>query len=479
MGQFASAFDQDSGNYDELDKITNIDGGQVVPQGLYSQESIDYDVRIVKRLIIHKKLAPFYQGFGDEDELRQFYRNQQQQIETNRINLANEQQTKSKKSPMLGLFGRLPSSHRLQSSASDQISANIQSGSNQNLGNSRRNTMNISTADSNVLEHLQINSQFMQALENPVECPICFLYYPANINYTRCCNQPICTECFLQIKRSEDGRSATCPYCVEFEFGVTYNFKNSMEQGRKTSKTMSRADAKAAQMMRSQSDVLEARLTSPLTTQRHNDTGTLTKSQSAAFVDKDYIVLSDDVRPEVVAKIKERQRLAARAAEESERAMRRMRHQHRHRRRRQPHDSEIVLTSPNYTFFPGMLDISSEIEDLMLNEAIRQSMLEEEERQRHIEREASEARLAQSSSQQQQQQQQQLSQQHQEDSSEQQQSSAQEQKAGQQQDQNASLSDEDDYMPLFKIVESPQQLSEQSTPSTQISPTADEPSQHS
>lgn len=36
-----------------------------------------------------------------------------------------------------------------------------------------------------------------------IECPICFLYYPKYINYTRCCSQPICSECFLQMKRSE------------------------------------------------------------------------------------------------------------------------------------------------------------------------------------------------------------------------------------------------------------------------------------
>ncbi|KAI6036544.1 hypothetical protein BKA83DRAFT_4164370 [Pisolithus microcarpus] len=36
-----------------------------------------------------------------------------------------------------------------------------------------------------------------------VECPICFLYYPSNINHSRCCDQAICTECFVQIKRIE------------------------------------------------------------------------------------------------------------------------------------------------------------------------------------------------------------------------------------------------------------------------------------
>lgn len=83
------------------------------------------------------------------------------------------------------------------------------------------------------------------------ECPICFLYYPPYLNRTRCCDQPICSECFVQIKRPDphppehgepDANAPTpaegeraestegqlvsepsaCPFCVQPEFGVTY-----------------------------------------------------------------------------------------------------------------------------------------------------------------------------------------------------------------------------------------------------------------
>ena len=81
------------------------------------------------------------------------------------------------------------------------------------------------------------------------ECPICFLYYPPYLNRTRCCDQPICSECFVQIKRPDphppehgepdpntpapaEGEQAeesqlvsgpsSCPFCVQPEFGVTY-----------------------------------------------------------------------------------------------------------------------------------------------------------------------------------------------------------------------------------------------------------------
>lgn len=58
--------------------------------------------------------------------------------------------------------------------------------------------------------------------------PILVQYYPPNINHSRCCYQAICTECFVQIKRSEPttthlvSEPAACPYCVQENFGVVY-----------------------------------------------------------------------------------------------------------------------------------------------------------------------------------------------------------------------------------------------------------------
>ncbi|OLY79683.1 Protein sip5, partial [Smittium mucronatum] len=49
-----------------------------------------------------------------------------------------------------------------------------------------------------------------------IECPICFLYYPKNINYSSCCHQPICSECFIQFKRTEHN-----PNPVEYVFFTT------------------------------------------------------------------------------------------------------------------------------------------------------------------------------------------------------------------------------------------------------------------
>lgn len=85
------------------------------------------------------------------------------------------------------------------------------------------------------------------------ECPICFLYYPPYLNKTRCCDQAICSECFVQIKRPDPhppehadptapqpqptgnanaevvdpeeliSEPAACPFCVQPEFGVTFD----------------------------------------------------------------------------------------------------------------------------------------------------------------------------------------------------------------------------------------------------------------
>ena len=101
-----------------------------------------------------------------------------------------------------------------------------------------------------------VNGQPIEAYlyKDAAECPICFLYYPPYLNRTRCCDQPICSECFVQIKRPdphppehgdpdpnapnptpapEGDRAesadtqlvvepAACPFCVQPEFGVTY-----------------------------------------------------------------------------------------------------------------------------------------------------------------------------------------------------------------------------------------------------------------
>ena len=92
-----------------------------------------------------------------------------------------------------------------------------------------------------------VNGQRIEAFlyKNASECPICFMFYPPHLNKTRCCDQTICSECFVQIKRPDPhtpehhgdaeaapaepeeeinlvSEPATCPFCKMPEFGVTY-----------------------------------------------------------------------------------------------------------------------------------------------------------------------------------------------------------------------------------------------------------------
>jgi hypothetical protein len=52
------------------------------------------------------------------------------------------------------------------------------------------------------------------------ECPICFLYYSGGLNRSRCCRKGACTECYLQVKRPN--QSTTCPFCNHAQYIVTF-----------------------------------------------------------------------------------------------------------------------------------------------------------------------------------------------------------------------------------------------------------------
>lgn len=141
-----------------------------------------------------------------------------------------------------------------------------------------------------------------------VECPICFLYYPKHINKTRCCMQPICSECFVQIKRpdphlpyhtgeevsQQDNSSASelvsepanCPYCAQSQFAVTYTPGDT------------------------RSGVVPLSLKGMLTTSTSSSSSSTSSKQAPPMV-----VTTDMVRPDWQAKLdKARQAQAKRAA---------------------------------------------------------------------------------------------------------------------------------------------------------------------
>ncbi|KAG2365769.1 hypothetical protein BDR07DRAFT_1470355 [Suillus spraguei] len=167
-----------------------VDYGHLTPQGVYTGPK-DWNHGIVTQLIIDRRLAPFYRPLEDYDE-----------------NWDDEQ--------IMSARRVLPDT---------------------DSGNSDTPPTRVDSRDCTKPAHqskrsgtLKDPSHYPEAAvyRGAVECPICFLYYPPNMNHSRCCDQAICTECFVQIKRTEPtathlvSEPAACPYCVQENFGVVY-----------------------------------------------------------------------------------------------------------------------------------------------------------------------------------------------------------------------------------------------------------------
>ncbi|KAF9198148.1 SNF1-interacting protein, partial [Haplosporangium sp. Z 27] len=178
------------GNTGTKEKSDHIDGGAMLPHGVYSGPQ-DYDFRIVQRLIQQRKLAPFYKGLEDWDESEDAQEEKEKQL-------------------------RAAVTH---SSSSSNNRTHSSSSHNAIRGN---NTTNQAHVDHKSMTESERDMRLLY--QGAIECPICFLYYPKNINRTRCCDKPMCTECFVQLKRLESAptESPACPYCVEPHFGVIY-----------------------------------------------------------------------------------------------------------------------------------------------------------------------------------------------------------------------------------------------------------------
>lgn len=202
-----------------------VDFGALSPQGIYTGPQ-DWNRETVGRLIVERKLAPFYRPLEDYEE-----------------EWSDEQVLAARKEPppvlqqqpnVGGPSSTLPGDfHPPQTPATTHLH--------------RPHSSKSSRAASK--EPIRAMSE-AKVYRGAVECPICFLvspclgdkgrldfgpdarlslqYYPQNINYSRCCNQAICTECFVQIKRADptpthlESEPACCPYCVRPNFGVVY-----------------------------------------------------------------------------------------------------------------------------------------------------------------------------------------------------------------------------------------------------------------
>lgn len=264
-------------------KEEHVDGGYLVTQGVYVGAE-DYNKPLVRQLMIERRLAPFWRGlneFSDSWTEHQIMavargmrlpppdevppeleyqlskkpsvdahkslaipmttRSESFQSDSGRASPANASFPFSSASPQQSMSSSLPFRSRAKTLAS--------------LGSASRNNSekDLSPREFKLPNDPFVNGQPVEVFlyKDASECPICFLYYPPYLNTTRCCEQPICSECFVQIKRpdphppehneadpnappmSEEERQAqtegllvsevaTCPYCNQKEFGITY-----------------------------------------------------------------------------------------------------------------------------------------------------------------------------------------------------------------------------------------------------------------
>lgn len=168
-----------------------VDFGYLTPHGIYTGAR-DWNQEVVSQLISARRLAPFYRPLEEYND-----------------SWDDEQILAARKEPSPPDPDATDTLARIENTPVS--SAPTKSSHSKRLTYSR---------ESNKLE--------AGVYRGAVECPICFLCYPPNINHSRCCDQAICTECFVQIKRIEPttthcvSEPAACPYCVQDNFGIVY-----------------------------------------------------------------------------------------------------------------------------------------------------------------------------------------------------------------------------------------------------------------
>ncbi|KAI7884880.1 hypothetical protein K492DRAFT_157777 [Lichtheimia hyalospora FSU 10163] len=190
-----------------------VDFGPVLPNGLYPTALQDYDLRCVRNLILSRKLAPFYKGLPEPPEVV---------VPTfTRPTTLLEPPVPAASSSMSTVSSS--TTRRAESNNGRPRSASSSSCNSSSKKQQQCHTTKPASERQLRLERMRLQREMLY--NNAIECPICFLYYPANINYSRCCDQPLCTECFVQIKRPTEtpNTPATCPFCMQENFGIIYH----------------------------------------------------------------------------------------------------------------------------------------------------------------------------------------------------------------------------------------------------------------
>lgn len=224
----------------------NVDGGYLAPFGTY-KSNLDYSTDVVRKLIINRQLAPFFTPLPDFNEdwsdnelliilsqlplhsIDNAYSDEEEidDADAHKINKSSNYYKRQEQKEKLRLLKiQIKELQKVEEVKYLDDKMLIKS-------NPESNDVNRDIPNANLL---------LKLYRNASECPICFLFYPRHLNVSRCCLQPICTECFVQIKRLEPhpphddpgansnetphqliSEVACCPYCASSDFGVTYD----------------------------------------------------------------------------------------------------------------------------------------------------------------------------------------------------------------------------------------------------------------
>ncbi|KAE8453774.1 hypothetical protein EG329_009286 [Mollisiaceae sp. DMI_Dod_QoI] len=267
-------------------KEEHIDGGYLVTMGVYTGPE-DFNKAIVRQLMIERRIAPFWRGLDDfkeewtehqlvaagrglpipapdevPDELllspladsphasNQNLQNLTVPISSRSHSVGSD--ASATLSPSHPAFASQPTSPATPPPGQSSSPFRPRSKTLASLTNAAKNipSSEIVPREIQLPRDPFVNGQAIEVFlyKDAAECPICFLFYPPYLNRTRCCDQSICSECFVQIKRPEPhppehhdpsnpppvetpaeaeaslvSEPACCPYCQQPEFGVTYD----------------------------------------------------------------------------------------------------------------------------------------------------------------------------------------------------------------------------------------------------------------
>ncbi|KAH8808538.1 hypothetical protein F5884DRAFT_374607 [Xylogone sp. PMI_703] len=349
----------------------HVDGGYLVTMGVYTGIE-DFSKPVVRQLMIERRLAPFWRGLNDFKEDWTEY----QLIAAGRglpIPAADEippediMRPLSPESPhastpnlqnlTVPIAGR---THSTSSDASANPALSLPTSptvpSSSSPFRPRSKTLASLTGSKNATPpaemtpreiHLPkdpfVNGQAIEVFlyKDAVECPICFLSYPPYLNKTRCCDQPICSECFVQIKRPDPhppehhddhnngtpqpssttsaaeaqnsaesellvSEPSTCPYCQQPEFGVIYEpppFRRGLAYANPQAGTFSSPVSSSSSL-----NLSSQNLSPPAATGQRRRTTSISANSSM-------VITTDQIRPDWATKLASaRAHLARRAA---------------------------------------------------------------------------------------------------------------------------------------------------------------------